>query len=225
MSVYHTANLIRAISLGIVIMLFNSCAKNVSSDIEVYNNDFESGRLEGITYGIISPFNGTNVLGNYNNGQFDLLINDLPEHTIADISFDLYIHDSWEGNQSLQDNVSGPDMWKMVVDSKVYVNTTFNNYECQPGNFCPPQSYPADYPTASNNPKTGASAINLPGFCSWADHPQGTSLYKIHKRISHSGKTLLLQCLDKLIQKNVADPKCDESWSIDNIKIRVINLN
>lgn len=218
-------NMNRILLLFLIVLLFNSCAKSISSDVEVYNNNFESGNLNGITKGVISTYNGSKVLGNYNNGQFNLTINDLPSHNLVDISFDLYIHDSWEGNQSYQDNISGPDIWQMLVDNKSIINTTFNNYECAEGNFCPPQAYPADYPTASNNPKSGASRTDLPGFCSWSDMPNGTTLYKIHKSIQHSSATLLIQCLDKLIQKNSADPKCDESWSVDNIQVRALNLN
>lgn len=214
----------KIIFLCFVVLLFNSCAKSINSDVEVYSNDFESGNLVGITQGVISTFNGSKVLGNYNNGQFNLTINDLPSHDLVDISFDLYIHDSWEGNQSYQDSLTGPDIWQLNIDNKSYVNATFCNFDCIEGNFCPPQSYPSNYPTASNNPKSGASRTDLPGFCSESDKPDGTTLYKIHKSISHSNKTLLIQCLDKLIQKNVTDRKCDESWSIDNIKVRIINL-
>ncbi|SEA99601.1 hypothetical protein [Pedobacter hartonius] len=209
----------------LLFILFGSCAKTTDSEVEVYYNDFESGNLTGIENGTISPFNGSNVLGNYNNGEFKVVVNDLPKHDVVDISFDLYIHDSWEGSQSLQNNVSGPDLWQMKVNNKTFVSATFANFDCAPGNFCPGQSYPADYPTQSNNPKSGASNINLPGFCSEALNPNGSTLYKIHKSISHSEKTLLIQCLDKLVQKDVADPKCNESWSVDNIKIKVISLN
>jgi hypothetical protein len=215
----------RFILIIFVILLFNSCAKSVQEETEIYSNDFEAADLEGISNGKIISFNGTKVLGNYNNGQFDLKINDLPAHNMVEISFDLYIHDSWEGSQSFNDNVSGPDLWQLRMDSKTYINATFANFDCTPGNFCPGQSYPADYPTQSNNPKSGASEVNLPGLCRYAGKAQGTTLYKIHKSISHSDKTILIECLDKLIQKDVSDPECDESWSVDNIKVKVIKLN
>ncbi len=210
-------------SCFVLILLFNSCAKSVDNNTLVYNNDFESGNLTNITNGIISPFNGSKVLGNYNNGQFDLVINDLPEHNAVDISFDLYIHDNWVGAQQFQSN-SGPDIWQMKVDNQMYINTTFNNYACAEGNICPPQSYPADYPNQSNNPRSGASQTGLPGFCD-VNSQTGTVLYKIHKSINHSDKTLLIQCLDLLKHKDVADQKCNESWSVDNIQVRAINLN
>jgi len=201
-----------------------SCAKTVEDEVEIYNNDFKTNNLADISNGRISDFNGSKVLGNYNNGGFTLTINDLPKHNIVDISFDLFIHDNWEGNQQIQNQTAGPDIWKLVVGTKTYIYTTFSNIGCQPGNFCPPQSYPSDYPNNNNNPKSGASTINLPGFCSQASSATGTTLYKIHRSISHSEETLVIHCLDELKQKNVADPKCDESWSIDNIKVSVVNV-
>lgn len=209
----------------IIFVISGSCAKSTSNEVEVYSNDFETGILTNITNGNLSLFNGTKILGNYNNDGFKLTLNDLPAHDLVDISFDLYIHDSWEGSQTLQNSVSGPDLWQMAVDNKTYINATFANFECPTGNICPGQSYPANYPTQSYNPKTGASNVDLPGFCSESNNPQGSTLYKVHKSISHSAANLSLECLDKLIQKNVADPKCDESWSVDNIQIKVINLN
>ena len=204
--------------------LLGSCAKSTSGEVEIYNNDFESGTLSGLTNGIVSSYNGGKVLGFYNNSQVVLSISDLPEHALVDISFDLYIHDNWDGNSQIQDNITGPDIWGMKVDNKTYINTTFSNNDCTPGYFCPPQSYPSEYPNFNHNPKSGASKTDLPGVCSKAGNPNGSTLYKIHKSISHSEKALLLQFQDKLIQKDVDDPKCDESWSIDNIKIKVINL-
>nr|WP_068892638.1 hypothetical protein [Pedobacter panaciterrae] len=206
------------------IILLGACAKDYRNQAEVYNNDFEQNNLVGISGGEIETFNNSKVLGRYNNGGFELSLTNLPEHDLIDISFDLYIHDSWEGNKPGQDDVEGPDIWQLLVNNTVYINTTFSNIVCQPGYFCDPQSYPANYPNYNNNPKSGVSNRNLPGACSMAGVIGGTSLYKISKQIRHSDKQLLLKCLDKLVQKNVADPKCDESWSIDNLKIKAIRL-
>lgn len=206
-------------------LLVNSCAKDTKSDAVVYSNTFESGDLAGITTGTISSFNNTKVLGLYNNGGFDLTLKDLPDHDMVVISFDLYIHDSWDGNRTGEGNIDGPDIWQLNVDGRSYINATFSNDDCTPGNLCPPQSYPADYPNNYNNPKTGASKTFLPGVCSRLTSTTGSTLYKISKRISHSNKTLQIQCLDHLSQKDAADPKCDESWSVDNIVVSVINQN
>lgn len=217
-------NLIRFIlSVLFVTCLTWSCKKDVKSDTEVYNNNFESSDLKNITGGAIDIFNGTHVLGRYNNGSFQLKLTNLPKHDIIKITFDLYIHDGWDGSQSFADNLFGPDLWQMIVDDKTYINTTFSNAECQPGNICPSQAYPGNYPT-NNNPRTGAVNVSLPGACLNQASPNGTSLYHIVKTIDHSNSNVTLTCLDHLIDKNVADAKCNESWSIDNIQITAVSL-
>lgn len=205
----------------ILFFLVTACHKNVSNVTVVYQNDFEGGNLSNITNGVISKFNNTAVLGQYNDTSFTLSLKNLPGHDIITISFDLYIHDSWDGNKAAPD---GPDMWEMIVDNSPYINTTFSNADCVPGNFCSPQSYPADYPNNYNNPKSGAYRTDLPGVCSWATSTHGTTWYKIQKIFKHSGSTLKLQCVDKLVQTNTISPKCDESWSIDNITVKATTL-
>lgn len=214
---------LKSLILLFLASLFLSCAKDVKSETEVYNNDFESGNLTNIDKGLITTFNGTHVLGRYNSGGFTLTVPNLPKHDLVEVSFDLYIHDTWEGN-SIQGSFAGPDMWKLSVDGNPYINTTFSNSDCGVGNFCPPQSYPGNYLNSYNNPKTGAFRTNLPGACALASSPNGTTQYKIVKQISHSAGTVTIQCLANLIQTNVTDVLCDESWSVDNIKIKVITL-
>jgi hypothetical protein len=111
----------------------------------------------------------------------------------------------------------------MTVDGNTFINTTFSNESFIPGNFVSPQSYPFNYPNNYNNPRTGAYRTDLPGICQLVG-PGGTTQYKISKTFSHTSSTLILQCLDKLIQNNSSDPKCDESWSVDNINIKAITL-
>ncbi|WP_316737861.1 hypothetical protein [Pedobacter aquatilis] len=210
---------------GIIIMwLFvSSCAKEVKSEQEVYFNDFETNKVDGIANASVETYDGSKVLGRYNSSGFDLNLNNLPTHKLVEISFDLYIHDSWDGNK-VSGGLDGPDIWKFLVDGQLYVNATFSNEDCNNSGFCPPQSYPADYPNSYNNPKTGAANPSLPGVCNLAGKIGGTSLYKITKVIEHSKSNLLMQCRDQLIQTNAPDAKCDESWSVDNIRIKVINL-
>src|ERR1700761_3449576 len=145
---------------------FFSCKEKVNKQTEVYNNDFESGNLTGITNGVISQFNGTSVLGNYNvsanKGFFALTLNNLPKHDLITITFDLYIHDSWDGNKPAPD---GPDIWEMIVDGSNYINTTFSNSTCGINEFCAPQAYPMDSPNSYNTTKTGAYITDLPGVC------------------------------------------------------------
>ena len=56
-------------------------------------------------------------------------------------------------------------------------------------------------------------------------------LYKIEKGFRHSGNAVVIRFYDELYQPNAIDKdgvvqsKCDESWSLDNLKVRVISYN
>jgi hypothetical protein len=207
-------------------MLSGCLRDDFSADIEVYSNDFESNDLYDITGGRIVEFNGGLVNGNYNNEGFQLHLNDLPEHVYMYISFDLLIHDSWDGNfNDLEPDA--PDLWIMELNpdlnevrSQFKFETTFSNSVCT-SRYCLQQSYPNDYPFI-NNPKIGSTIKNLPGFCTSDGE---TTLYKITKQFKHYENAMILSFYDKLLQSNVADPKCDESWSIDNITVRALNVD
>ncbi len=192
----------------------------MSNQVVVYNNDFEKGDLSNIKGGVIGQFNGSNVLGQFSNGDFILSLNNLPGHDLITVSFDLYIHDNWRGSL-LPD---GPAIWQMLIDGNPYINATFSNLDCIPGNICPPQSYPLNYPNNYNNPKAGAYRTDLPGVCSLKSSPNGTTQYKITKTFKDSNNTFTLECLDKLDQKDYANPLCEKSWSVDNINVIVIKL-
>jgi hypothetical protein len=205
----------------IPLFFISACSKNVSNEVVVYQNDFETNDLSNITKGMISSYNNSLVLGQYNNDGFSLKLNNLPKHDLISISFDLYIHDSWDGNKQAPD---GPDIWEMLINGSPFIDATFSNSACAAGNLCSPQSYPFDYPNNYNNPKTGAYRTDLPGVCGTKSDPHGTTLYKIVKTFRNSDNALVLQCLDKLVQSNTDNPKCDESWSVDNIIVKAISL-
>lgn len=211
----------RSFSVLFFFLLFIfSCKDKIATTIEVYNNDFQSNNLNNISGGVLETYNGSRVLGRYNNGGFTLTVNNLPKHDLISVSFLLLIHDSWDGNQT---GVDGPDIWEMFVDDKTYVSTTFSNYPCSSTDICRPQSYPNTYPNNFFNPKTGAEMVNLPAACK-PTFPNGTSVYRITRTFAHTGGTVSIKCLDKLIQTNDPSPKCDESWSVDNVNVKAITL-
>src|ERR1700761_7098436 len=153
--------------LFLIPLFFICCKTHVSNEVVVYSNDFENGDLSKVTNGIITQYNGSAVLGQYNckaanKGYFNVSLQNLPKHDLITITFDLYIHDSWDGNKPAPD---GPDIWEMIVDGSNYINTTFSNSTCGINEFCAPQAYPMDYPNSYNNPKTGAYRTDLPGVC------------------------------------------------------------
>ena len=225
--------------------LINSCSyPKLTRDELVYENNFENERLIEIDGGTISEYNNTKVIGNFNNDGFNIHLNNLGPHDYVYVSFDLYIHGSWDGNSNgfnfERDGIHDkPDIWGMELrpdmnnHQNIYSHrfeTTFSNSPCA-STYCLRQSYPNIFPF-DNNPKTGSDKKNLYENCiapGWNN--QKTTLYKIEKGFDHQGEALVLRFYDKLFQPNAINfqgesiEKCDESWSMDNIKIRVISYD
>ena len=206
--------------LLVTIIIATGCRKGQQEQAIVFSNDFEGGDLADIAGGILASFNNSTVLGRYNNGGFGLQLSDLPEHDLVEVSFDLYIHDSWDGNDADPD---GPDKWTLEIEGVNYIHTTFSNKECP--YTCFPQSYPLNYLNSNQQPKTGALPVELPGACHWSDRPRGTTLYKIVKRIRHSSRSFSMRSFDELYQSNTTEQLCDESWSVDNLVVKTISLD
>lgn len=198
----------------------HGCTTDIfEEETEVYFNNFNDGDLQGIVGAEVWNFSNRQILGPFNNDGFTLQLNNLPSHRIIKINFDIYIHDSWDGNAFGPD---GPDLWYLGVDDKVVFETTFSNSPCEPP-YCLQQSYPDAY-LSSYFPRTSALSTNFPGRCHFQNQSNGTSLYRIEKRIGHSAASAKIDMWDLLTQPNSPDPRCDESWSIDNLRISVIAI-
>ena len=201
------------------LVFFMGCAKSGYNEIMVYNNNFKSGSTEKLTGAILYKNNGEYLIGRYNRGGFTLDLDNLPEHKAIQIIVEPRIHDSWDGNNNVG-NIDGPDIWNIKMDGANVLNASFSNTPCNPV-YCVYQSYPADYGAINNPPKTGA-ATDLPGICHMADVFK-TAVYKVDKTIQHTSSKVSIRFQDFLVQNNVADKLCDESWSMGSIIIKVIN--
>jgi hypothetical protein len=207
---------------SITLLLIFGCGDELDNLQMVYENDFENSNGQELSGALYSDFNGSQVLGMYNNDGFNLQLRNLPEHNQLIINFELYIHDSWDGNA---DGVDGPDIWQILIDpfnsnseGPSKFTASFSNTDCDPVR-CLTQSYPFDYPF-SRPPRTGTTA-SFPGVCSQDTNETGTSQYSIEKIFYHSGDNLVVRFEDFLVQSNTSDGKCDESWSLDNLEIWV----
>ena len=221
----------------IVFFLINSCAyPELTRDELIYQNNFENGNLDSIDGGDITNYDDNNVIGDFNNDGFTIHLTDVGDHDYIYVSFDLYIHGSWDGNFNGFDIDDRPDKWiiEFKPDMNLFSNpesdifqTTFSNSPCFP-NYCLRESYPESYPS-ENNPKTGSFETGLKRKCENNFFGAPTTLYKIEKGFRSSGNAIILRFYDELYQPNAIDKdgipqeKCDESWSMDNIKIRVID--
>ena len=164
---------INLLFIFIVAFVIDSCSypEMVRNEL-VYENDFESSDLNSIDGGDIMSFNNTNVIGDFNNDGFTLFLEDVGDHDYVFISFDLYIHGSWDGNLNGFSENDKPDKWVMEFkpDMQLYKDpssdhfaTTFSNSPCW-SNYCLRQSYPDVYPF-ENNPKTGSFKTNMAKIC------------------------------------------------------------
>ena len=228
---------INSVKILVLFFLINSCSyPEISRDELIYENDFETDDLNEIDGGGFSVFNNTRVLGDFNNDGFTLHLNDVGNHEYIFISFDLYIHGSWDGNFNGFDLNDKADKWILEYNPEMDLYkdtsndkfiTTFSNSPCF-SNYCLRQSYPESYPF-QNNPKTGAFKTDLDRKCENNFFGGPTSLYKIEKSFKSNGDGIVLRFYDELYQPNAIDKdgvtqeKCDESWSLDNLKVRVIS--
>ena len=205
------------------ITLLFGCYKEIQSEKNIYSDDFETSTLNNIDGGILNIYNGTKVLGFYNNSGFKLKKQGLESHELIRVSFDLYLHDTWAGNNTgTRDVIDGPDIWELLVDGKKNISTTFSNSGCFP-TYCLQQSYPKNFPF-HHDAGSGAVRVDLPGRCSRQNVVGGTTMYRIERLIDHSDSNLHLEFRDLLKQSNTLDNLCDESWSLDNIHVSIITI-
>jgi hypothetical protein len=186
----------------------------------VYNSNFNTGDKTGLDGAIFYNYNGANVIGRYNNGGFTLDLTNLPKHKAIQIEVVPYFHNSWDGNNNYG-GIDGPDIWRMQADGVDLVNSTFSNSPCNPL-YCLFQSYPIKYAIVNNPPMTDAIRIfeGTPDNCSGINT---STAYRIVKTIAHTSDKLNLSFKDFLVQTNVSNPICDESWSMSSIVVKVIN--
>jgi hypothetical protein len=199
---------------------FSGCTKNLTLKYLVYSNDFENSKLDNITiYTIngstpeikIEDFNGSKVLGRFNNNTIGVFLSNLPTHNAIQIEFDLNIHDKWDGNYL--GPTGKPDIWQMTADNTPILITTFSNTANQ-------QAYPNFYGTGNASPAK-ANTINqlLDGVCSLKGTVGGSSMYRIVKTVAHTGGVFGFTCNDALQPFNSL---CTKSWSIDNLTVTAI---
>lgn len=208
------------------IAFFLASCKGLQKDTVVYFNDFENDSLTNIIDGKIGEYNGSKVIGRYSQNGFLLRLDSLPTHNMVQITFDLYIHDTWDGNSVKPE---GPDIWIMNIDgwSAIYAtfaNGFFTNYT---------QSYPVVQPEYNpstgfkffnNKPNSNAIKTDLPGACKLKDQKGGTSLYQITYTFEHMSGKLDVGCFAQLEDPDLANKNCNESWSVDNLKIKTIEF-
>jgi len=188
----------------ILLYLYASTAFGQGS---IYYNDFEDSTGTAWNTNGTYSFNGSHLLGPFGNQAVSLTLNNLPTNDSVEISFTLYIHDSWDGNS---------DKWKLSLKQSNIIQgsfiTDFNNHTGT-------QSYPDPYP--SNNPsKTGATQINLPRRCisATANSSWSSTKYIVSKKFASISTQGVIS-----FESYQSSNACDESWGIDSVLIMPLN--
>jgi gliding motility-associated-like protein len=151
-------------------------------------------------------YNGSRVLGPFANDSISYTTTGLPLHDSVRVTFDLFIHDTWDGNCS----VNGPDAFRFKNGTTDILSTTFSN---MPG--CT-QNYSASGAPGTYPATTDATSTGLPKRC---DNNGVTTKYTITKSFKHTSANLDLSWIGDL--KETTADICFESWTLDNIKIEV----
>jgi hypothetical protein len=138
------------------------------------------------------------------NETVTLTLKNLKPHSLATVSFDLYILKSWDGNNPNY----GPDRWSLSVEGgTTLLDATFSNnfktalYDLSLQN----------YPAANSAPQTSAAAMNSLGYTFYGD-----SIYHLTFPFPHIGDTLILHFSSSLFEGKGTG---DESWGLDNVRV------
>ncbi len=171
----------------------------------IYFNDFEGavGSEWSSTLTDTTPLGGRTFLGEFDNetntGRFvnetvSLTLAGLPSHTELNVSFDLFVIASWDGNKP-----TGPDYWKLIIPGVETFVTTFSNKSEKE------QSYPDPY-EADNPAGTGAIETNTLGY------DRGDSVYHLSFTFPHSASSFVAYFSSEVTG-------LDEAFGLDNVQV------
>ena len=163
---------------------------------------------------------GESFFGRFNNQEVSKTLTGMPytqagdlraaaaanSDTQVEISFDLFIIDSWDGSQSLY----GPDIWEFEAQHKLLVHTTFTNWENAY------QAYPFSYPGGEFLRFTNAIRHSDMGYL-YRTHTDMNAVYHFRFVLPNSGPILVLSFRDLGLQELE-----DESWGLKNVKVSVL---
>ncbi|MDX9910718.1 MAG: hypothetical protein RBS39_02680 [Phycisphaerales bacterium] len=158
-----------------------------------------------------TPLGDRHFLGEFGNESAFLTIEEMPQHSVVNVSVELFVIRSWDG-----DEWPGPDVWEVLVDGEVFYSTTFaNGDETKPGT----QSF-AGSNTEARGPaagRTGANENNTLGYF-FREQPRD-SVYNLTFEIPHTGSEMVLGFRASGLQ-----PINDESWGLGSVIVQAVTV-
>jgi len=152
-------------------------------------------------------------LGRFADDDVSLTLSDLPAHAFVTVSFELFIIDSWDGDEAYTGGTIpiGPDQWGLRVEGgPTLIHATFNNDV----HASTRQSFPAHMGAGSVPAATGADERKSLGYRKYTMY--GDAVYKLRYTFAHAGRGLKLTFYGLNLQGTG-----DESWGLDNVKVAV----
>jgi hypothetical protein len=180
----------------------------------IYSNGFDGpvGPEWSLTTTSVTPVGGRTFLGEFGNQTAVLTLSSLPAHTSVTVSFDLFIIQTWDGN----DTSAGPDIWDLsVAGGPTLLHTTFQN----PHNLFASsgQAYPDMYPGGQHPSGTGAAEINTLGYVDQGPLHLGPMdmVYELKFTFADADSVLALDFSASDLEAS------NEYWGIDNVVVTI----
>ncbi|MCZ8356359.1 MAG: SBBP repeat-containing protein [Microcystis sp. LE19-388.1G] len=193
----------------------------------IYSNNFETsaGSEWSKTNRSTTPIGGRKFLGEFSNDTVSLTLNNpLLNNNTVTVEFDLFIIRTWDGNV-LGDNftLTTSNGQTLVNTNFYFYNSNFDNSYSQYG-YWGTQSYPNSAGQGNYSPGTGAVENNTLGYQFYYDFPiyryyTTDSVYHLTSTFTNTANTLTLNFTGSNLQG-----LSDESWGIDNISVRVLDV-
>ena len=197
----------RSLNLTEIQSIFNAGSAGKCQTLNsVYCQNFEGnvGSEWSTQQTSVTPIGNRKFLGEFGNNTATLSLNSLPSHSQVEVSFDIFVLRSWDGNGSY-----GEIFNLTAQPNQTILNTTFSSQAANNR-----QSYPENYPGGDFPALTGAIEHNTLGYL--FNGSAEDSVYHITKTFSHTGNTIQLD----FSGINLEDLG-NESWGIDNVCIRL----
>jgi hypothetical protein len=186
MLMHRTFSLLRGV-LTLGVFAFILIGAQPAKALLVYTNDFEGvvGPEWSDTSINVTPAGARKFLGQFGNQTVRLTLMNLPPHTLVTVSFDLFIIQSWDGNNT----TFGPDVWELRVDGgPTLLHTTFSNAFASETSFR--QAYPDEFPGGDHPGLTGAAEHDTLGYPDNSGYSGANdAVYQLHFTFPHTAST------------------------------------
>jgi hypothetical protein len=137
-----------------------------------------------------------------------LSLTNLPVHKALQLTFDLYVLKSWDGNSPRY----GPDRFLLsIAGGPTLLDTTFSNNPktASDGSY-------QNYPLTNSQPWTGASSTNTLGYNRFFRD----AIYHLQYKFLHQGSSVAIRFHSSLFEGKGTG---DESWGLDNVSITAVS--